>query len=135
VRYGLPGRANRALPAPSGAGTVVQIVVDVAAGSRIVLKPAQGTAAYFQFLSGIGNGIVYRLPAGATGYTLAACPAGSPGATGAMTEFLLAFDTQPGRMVPVEVRTSPSARPAWLTFTAPTAQLSVSTGVSVDAGG
>jgi hypothetical protein len=124
VRAGLPPRTNRA-PAGSAASTAVQMIVLVAGDSRVVLKPAAGTAAYFRFLIGVGNGVAHPLPPGATGYTFAACP----GSTGAMTEFLIGFSIQPGRMVPVQVQTSGSARPVWLTFSAPTGQLFVSTSV------
>jgi hypothetical protein len=129
VRVGLPAGGSRAVPTRSAASTVTPVVVEVAAGSRVVLKPAAGTAAYFRFLTvptSLGDSVANQLPAGATGYTFGPCP----GSHGAMTAFLIAFSIQPGRTVPVQVWTSPSARPVWLTFTAPTGQLSVNVSAS-----
>ena len=136
VRKGLPPRAPPAAPVHAETSMIAEMFVEVARNSSVTLKPAAGTASYFHFLAGSSDGAVNSLPPGATGLTLTSCPAGSPGSNGSMTGFLLGFSTQSGRMAPVQVWTSKSARPVWLTFTAPAALsvgASVSAGVSVQA--
>jgi hypothetical protein len=119
VRYGRPASTGRVRPAGSVASTIAVMIVEVAAGSRVVLKPAAGAGAYFHFVTGFGPGTAYPLPPGATGFTFAPCPASVSGPNGELTDYLIGFSIELGRMAPVEVWTSPSARPVWLTFTAP----------------
>jgi hypothetical protein len=113
VRYGRtmpsPGRSSgRAEP-----GRDVVMIVEVANGSTVVLKAGAGTASYFRFLSG-----GFELP-GDSGFTFVPCPSGGLGPNGDLTDFYLGFSITPGRAAPVEVWTPVSARPIWLTFTAP----------------
>jgi hypothetical protein len=102
--------------------------LEVAAGSTVVMKAASGTQPYFRFLSGFGAGTAYPLPSGDTGYTFVACPRQHVGPNGRVTDFLLGFSIGAGRTVPVEVWTSASPRPVWVTFTAPTVAAAPPTG-------
>jgi hypothetical protein len=95
------------------------MILQVASRSAVVLKPAPGTQTYIQFASGFTDGGIRWLPAGDTGFTFAPCPADAPGPGRTVATFYLAFSIQVDRTVPVEVLTSPSARPVWLTFMAP----------------
>jgi hypothetical protein len=117
---------------PDTAGTVtgsakpsIDIVmpVEVAAGSTVVMKAAPGTQSYFHFLSGFSAGIAYPqsspLPSGDTGYTFVACPRQHAGPNGRVTDFLFGFSIGAGRTAPVEIWTSASSRPVWVTFAAP----------------
>jgi hypothetical protein len=101
----------------------VAMLLEVAAGSTVVMKPASGTQSYFRFFTGFGAGTAYPLPAplppGDTGYTFAACPRQHVGPNGRVTDFLLGFSIDAGRTAPVEVWTSASSRPVWVTFAAP----------------
>jgi hypothetical protein len=101
------------------------MLLEVAAGSTVVMKAASGTQSYFRFLGGFGAGTAYPLPAplpaGDTGYTFVACPRQHVGLNGRVTDFILGFSIDAGRTAPVEVWTSGSPRPVWVTFAAPTA--------------
>jgi hypothetical protein len=108
-----PGRAaatNSAPPRPS------LMLVYVDAGSAVVMKPAAGSRSYFQFSDDPGGGSHQLL--GDKGFTLVPCSATAPGG-GRLTEiYYLGYSIASGHTASVEVLTSPSARPVWLTFTA-----------------
>lgn len=111
-----------------GAGRAVQrpgklrlgvMIVQVMPGSAVVMKPAAGTPSYFRFVDGFGSGVGYKLPAGDTGFTFAACPRGLGGPYGQGTDFYLGFSMEAGRAAPVEVWPSARSRPIRVIFTCP----------------
>jgi hypothetical protein len=108
--------------------TDATIPLEVAAGSTVVMKAASGTRSYFHFLTGFGAGTGYPLPSplpsGDTGFTFVACPRQHAGPNGLVTDFLLGFSIDPGRTARVEIWTSASPRPVWITFAAPAGTLS-----------
>ena len=92
------------------------MIVEVTDGSTVVMRTAAQTRRYFRFLDGFNpSGI--PLPDGDTGFTFSSCPRGSWGPNGQVTDFYLGFSIEAGRMAPVEVRTSSSARPIRPIFT------------------
>src|SRR6185437_13158607 len=68
---------------------LVVMIVEVTSGSTVVMKPAAAARSYFRFLTGFGPAAGYQLPAGDTGFTFAACPRGTPGPNGEVTDFYL----------------------------------------------
>jgi hypothetical protein len=111
----------------TGIDTVMPL--EVAAGSTVVMKAPSGTRSYFHFLIGFGAETTYSqpspiypqpspLPSGETGYTFVACPQQHADANGRVTDFLFVFSIDAGRAAPVEVWTSASSRPMWVTLTA-----------------
>jgi hypothetical protein len=118
-----PG-ARSALAGDGGPSTDAVMLLEVAAGSTVVMKAASGTRSYFRFLSGFGPGTAYPLPPGDTGFTFVACPRQHAGPNGRVTDFMLGFSIGTGRTAPVEIWTSASSRPAWVTFAAPAGALS-----------
>jgi len=83
-----------------------------------VMRAAAVTRPAFQFLGSPDPAGGFRGLGGARGYTFVPCPAADSG--GGMTGFYdLGFSIVPGRTAAAEVWTSPSARPVWLTFSAP----------------
>jgi hypothetical protein len=81
----------------------VVMIVEVTTGSTAVIQPAATARSYFRFVDGYSSGGSDLLPAGDTGFTLAACPRGTPGFNGPVTDFYLGFSIQPGRAAPVDV--------------------------------
>jgi hypothetical protein len=110
--------AGRAMGRHGKSGFVVMIV-EVTSGSTVVMKPAAAARSYFRFVDGFGPGVGYQLPAGDTGFTLAACPRGTPGPNGQVTDFYLGFSIETGRAAPVVVRSSAVPRPIRVIFTCP----------------
>ena len=97
----------------------VVMIVEVATGSTAVIQPAAAARSYFRFVDGFSSGGFDLLPAGDTGFTIAACPRGTPGVNGAVTDFYLGFSIQPGRAAPVDVRSRAIPRPIRVFFTCP----------------
>jgi hypothetical protein len=97
----------------------VVMIVEVTSGSTVVMKPAVAARSYFRFVDGFGPGAGYQLPAGETGFTFAACPRGTPGPNGQVTDFYLGFSIEIGRAAPVVVRSSTAPRPIRVVFTCP----------------
>lgn len=124
---GSPATAGRdtagTVTGSAGSGTDAVMLLEIAAGSTVVMKAAPGTQSYFRFLSSFGAGTAYPLPSGLpsgdTGYTFVACPRKHVGPNGRLTDFLLGFSIDAGRTAPVEIWTSASSRPVWVTFAAP----------------
>ena len=83
------------------------------------MKAVPQSRSYFRFFDGFHPGGGNPLPAGDTGFTFVPCPRTSPGPNGRVTDFYLGFAIDAGRAAPVEVWTSASRQPLWLTFTAP----------------
>ena len=98
---------------------LVVMIVEVTSGSTVVMKPAASARSYFRFVTGFGPGAGYQLPAGDTGFTFAACPRGTPGPNGEVTDFYLGFSIKTGRAAPVVVESSAAPRPIRVIFTCP----------------
>lgn len=97
----------------------VVMIVEVTTGSTAIIKPEATAGRYFHFVDGYMEAGYDQLPAGDTGFTLAACPPGTPGFNGAVTDFYLGFSIQPGQAAPVEVWSPAMPRPIRLIFTCP----------------
>jgi hypothetical protein len=110
--------ATRAVPV-HGRFQFVVMIVEVATGSTAVIQPAAAARPYFHFVDGYSSGGFDLLPAGDTGFTLAACPRGTPGFNGAVTDFYLGFSIQPGRAAPVDVWSPARPHPIRVIFTCP----------------
>jgi hypothetical protein len=116
------GRAASAATAPAAnryPGDWVEMLVHVDPGAVVAMRAAAGTGLAFEFLGSpdpVSGG--FRGLDGARGYTFVPCPAAASG--GGLTGFYdLGFSIVPGHTAAVEVWTSPSARPVWLTFKEP----------------
>ncbi len=92
------------------------MIVEVTDGSTVVMQAAAGAQRYFRFLDGFDPG-GNPLPDGDTGFTFSSCRRGDEADNGLVTDFYLGFSIEAGRMAPVEVRTSSSARPIRPIFT------------------
>jgi hypothetical protein len=119
-------RLGRTQQAPSGHGGIsgvslyVQMLVHVDPGSPVVMRAAAGTRPYFEFLDSPATTGDYQGPDGGAGYTFFPCSVAGPASGNGVTDFYeVGFSIVPGHTAAVEVWTSPSARPVWLTFTAP----------------
>ena len=110
--------ADRAIRGP-GKFQLVVMIVEVTSGSTAVMKPAAAARSYFRFVTGFGPAAGYQLPAGDTGFTFAACPRGTPGPNGEVTDFYLGFSIKTGRAAPVVVESSAAPRPIRVIFTCP----------------
>jgi hypothetical protein len=110
--------ADRAMPR-TGKFQLVVMIVEVTSGSTVVMKPAASARSYFRFVTGFGPAAGYQLPAGDTGFTFAACPRGTPGPNGEVTDFYLGFSIKTGRAAPVVVESSAAPRPIRVIFTCP----------------
>jgi hypothetical protein len=116
ARLGRARQPGRMTASGSATPRVFQIRVHVDAGSAVVMRPAAGMRSYFQFSDDPGDGSNQWL--GGKGFTFVPCPAADR--AGSVTGFYdVGYSLAPGRTASVEVWTSPSARPVWLTFTGP----------------
>jgi hypothetical protein len=97
----------------------VVMIVEVTTGSTAIIKPEAAARRYFHFVDGYSDAGYDQLPAGDTGFTLAACPPGTPGFNGAVTDFYLGFSIQPGRAAPVDVRSPAMPQPIRVILTCP----------------
>jgi len=121
-RYVRLGRAASAGRTPSAKGLAmrdVEMLVHVDAGATVTVRAAAGTYPYFQFIDGYGWGAEYQSLNGDRGFTFVPCPREASGADGSTSLYDLGFAVSPGDSAAVEVWTSPTARPTWVTFTAP----------------
>lgn len=120
-RYARLGRTEAEPGAPGAVSRYVRMLVHVDAGSTVVMRAGTGTRPYFEFLNSPATTGDYQGPDGGSGYTFLPCPAADAG-DGGMTGFYeVGFSIVPGHTAAVEVWTSPTARPVWLTFAAPAA--------------
>jgi len=110
--------ADPAVPVHSRFQFVVMIV-EVTTGSTAVIKPEAAAGRYFHFVDGYIPASYDQLPAGDTGFTLAACPRGTPGFNGAVTDFYLGFSIEPGRAAPVDVSSPGIPHSTHVIFTCP----------------
>jgi hypothetical protein len=118
VHYGGWPGADRAVHR-QGKFRFVVMIVEVTTGSTVVMKPADAARSYFRFVDGFGPGSGYQLPAGDTGFTFAACPRGTPGLNGQVTDFYLGYSIETGRAALVEVHPSAMPNPIQVIFTCP----------------
>jgi len=109
---------TRAAPG-HGKSQFVVMIVEVTTGSTAVIEPEAVARPYFNFVDGFTAGGGYQLPAGATGFTLVACPRNAPGVNGAVTDFYLGFSIEPGRAALVDVRSAAMLHPMRVIFTCP----------------
>ncbi len=113
-----PG-ADRLSIARHRASTVGVMIVEVADGSTVIIRPAAGSRGYFRFLDGFSGTAGNRLPDGDTGFTFSPCRTAGQGDNGPVTDYYLGFSLKAGHTAPVDVMTSSSARPIRLIFTSP----------------
>lgn len=118
VHYGRWPGADRAVQR-QGTFHFVVMIVEVMTGSTVVMKPAAAARSYFRFVDGFGPGAGHQLPAGDTGFTFAACPRGTPGPNGQVTDFYLGYSIETGRAARVEVQPSAMPHPILVIFTCP----------------
>jgi hypothetical protein len=118
VHYGSWPGADRAVHRP-GKFRFVVMIVEVRAGSTVVMKPAAAAGSYFRFVDGFGPGVGHQLPAGDAGFTFAACPRGTTGPNGQLTDFYLGYSIETGRAARVEIRPSATPHPIRVIFTCP----------------
>lgn len=118
VHNGVPRTAAHATQRP-GLDHLVVMIVEVASGSTVVMKPAASARSYLRFVNGFHPGGSNQLPAGDSGFTFVSCPRGHAGANGRVTDFYLGFSIQAGHAAGVEVWPSASSRPIRVTFTCP----------------
>jgi hypothetical protein len=96
------------------------MLVHVDPGSEVVMRAAAGTGPYFEFLNSPNTTGDYQGFDWGSGYTFVPCSVPGPASGNGVTDFYeVGFSIVPDRTASVEVWTSPSARPVWLTFTAP----------------
>jgi hypothetical protein len=86
------------------------MIVEVSAGSIVVMKAIDRARRYFHFLDGFNGSVGNVLPDGDAGFTFQACPPGDIGPNGPVTDFYLGFSIAAGRKAPVEVQTSSISR-------------------------
>jgi hypothetical protein len=99
----------------NGSGDVM--IVEVADGSTVTMKPEREAQAYFRFFDGFNGPRPNDLPAGDTGFTFSACPRGHAGPNGPVTDFYLGFSIKAGRAAPVDISTRASVPPIRVFFT------------------
>lgn len=96
----------------------VEMLVHVDGGATAAIRVAAGAPRGFRFTEA-GLDSADMPPAADRGFTLASCSRDA-GHSPIWTDFFdLGFTAVPGRAVSVEIWTSPSARPVWVTFTVP----------------
>ena len=118
AHYGSWPGADRAVHR-QGRFHLVVMIVEVTTGSTVVMKPAVTARSYFRFVDGFGPGAGHQLPAGDTGFTFAACPRGTPGPNGQVTDFYLGYSIETGRAARAEIHLSAMSHPIWVIFTCP----------------
>jgi hypothetical protein len=119
ARLGQTQQADDGRAGQDGASRDVEVLVHIGAGSIVVLRAAAGASPYFEFLNSPGTTGDYQGLDGGRGFTFAPCSAPARGYGGLIALYDIGFSIVPGHTASVEVWTSPSARPVWLTFTAP----------------
>jgi hypothetical protein len=88
-------------------------------GSTVVMKPTAAAWSYFRFVDGFSPGAGHQLPARDTGFTFAACPRGTPGPNGQVTDFYLGYSIETGRAARVEVQPLAMPHPIQVILTCP----------------
>lgn len=95
------------------------MIIGVTPGSTVVMKATATAWPYFRFVDGFGSVADNKRAAGEPGFTFVACPRGSGGPSGQVTDFYLGFSIEAGRAAPVEVWPSAVSRPIQVIFTCP----------------
>jgi hypothetical protein len=95
------------------------MILEVANGSTVVMKPAPYARSRFRFVEGYDGPSPNRLPHGDTGFTFVSCPRGTHGDNGNVADYYLGFQMKEGTSVPVKIWTAPTARPIQVIFTCP----------------
>jgi hypothetical protein len=95
------------------------MIVEVADGATVTMKPVPPARPYFRFYSGFNGPSPYNLPAGDTGFTFSACPRSEAGPNGQVTDFYLGYAIKAGQAAAVDIWTRPSARPIQVIITCP----------------
>jgi len=95
------------------------MIIEVADGATVAMKPAAAARPYFRFYSGFNGPTPYLLPAGDTGFTFSACPRADAGPNGPVTDFYLGYAIKSGRTAKVDIWTRPAARLRQVIFTCP----------------
>jgi hypothetical protein len=95
------------------------MIVEIADGATVTMKPAPAAGKYFHFVDGFNGPTPNALPRGDTGYTFTACPRDDAGPNGNVTDFYLGFSITAGRVAPVDIWPSPDASPIRVIFTCP----------------
>lgn len=93
------------------------MIVEVADGSTVTMRPEREALAYVRFFDGFNGPNPNDLPAGDTGFTFSACPRGHAGPNGPVTDFYLGFSIKAGRAAPVDISTRASVLPIRVIFT------------------
>jgi hypothetical protein len=93
------------------------MIVEVANGATVTMKPAPAARSYFHFVDGFNGPSPNDLPAGDTGFTFTACPPNDVGPNGRVTDFYLGFSITAGRAAPVDIWPRPDAHPIRVIFT------------------
>jgi hypothetical protein len=118
VHYGGWQAAGR-VTTRSGKRRTGVMIIGVTSGSPVVMKATTAAWPYFRFVDGFGSVADNKRAAGEPGFTFVACPRGSGGPRGQVTDFYLGFSIEAGRAAPVEVWPSAVARPIRVIFTCP----------------
>ncbi|MGN6794721.1 MAG: hypothetical protein ACTHJW_20235 [Streptosporangiaceae bacterium] len=95
------------------------MIIEVANGSTVTMKPTPKARSYFRFVDGFNGPNPNDLPAGETGFTLSACPRGKAGPNGQVTDFYLGYMFKATRPAMVDIRTRAATRPIRVIFTYP----------------
>jgi len=95
------------------------MIIEVADGATVAMKPATAARPYFRFYLGFDGPTPNNLPAGDTGFTFSACPRADAGPNGPVTDFYLGYAIKSGRTAKVDIWTRPAARPRQVIFTCP----------------
>jgi hypothetical protein len=95
------------------------MILEVANGSTVVMKPAPDPRSHFRFVEGYNGPNPNRLPHEDTGLTLVSCPRGTHGDNGNVADYYLGFQMKAGTSATVNIWTSPRARPIRVIFTCP----------------
>lgn len=120
--YARLGRSRQAPSVPGTPSLYVRMLVHVDAGSTVVMRAATGTGPYFEFLNSPNTADDYQGFDWGTGYTFVPCPTAGARYDGVTDFYEVGFSIVPGHTAAVQILTSPSARPVWLTFSAPAGQ-------------
>ena len=104
---------------PSAGTRYDVMIVEVANGATVAMKPAPAAGKYVQFVHGFNGPRPYTLPAGDTGFTFTACPRDERGPNGRVTDFYLGFSITAGHAAPVDIWPQPDARAIRVIFTCP----------------
>jgi hypothetical protein len=119
ARLGRNLRAPAATAAHDTATHQVDMLVHVDPGSTVVMRAATGSWPSFEFLNSPASVGDFQGVEGSRGYTFVPCPGANPEYPGLTDFYQVGFSITPGHTASVEVLTPASARPLWVTLSAP----------------